>query len=54
MGITSPRCPRSMVWYCVANITMTVIWWYFTDKIGWLIVKINEKNSEAENLSNLK
>ena len=54
MGITSPRCPRSMLWYCVSNITMTVIWWYFTDKVVWLMAKINEKNLEVENLINLK
>lgn len=43
-----------MLWYCVANTTMTVIWWYFTDKVVWLIAKINEKNMEVENLINLK
>jgi hypothetical protein len=32
MGVPSPRCPPSMLWYCVCNVTMTVMFWYFTDK----------------------
>jgi hypothetical protein len=42
-----------MLWYCISNITMTVIFWYFTDKVIWMFTKFYDRNYLVEHLSNL-
>ena len=54
MGIPSPRCPRSMMWYSFSNLTMTVIFWYFTDKVIFMIHKVLEKNQQVATFIALK
>lgn len=53
MGVLSPRCPPSMLWYCVCNITMTVLFWYFTDKIIGVVTHFNKGNAMIADIANL-
>lgn len=54
MGVLSPRCPPSMLWYCICNITMTVLWWYFTAKIIGVVTHFNKDNSMIDEMSEVK
>lgn len=39
LGVPAPRCSLSVLWYNIANVTMTVLFWYFTDKVIWVVTK---------------
>lgn len=53
LGVPSPRNPVSMLWYNISNVTMSIMFWYFTDRVITLIYKFYEKRSYVDNLANL-
>lgn len=54
MGVPAPQSPVSSLWYCIANLNMTAMFWYFTSKVIELLGRLHEKKSEQEsNMLNL-
>lgn len=54
LGVPAPRCPLSMLWYNISNVTMTALFLYFTDKVISVINKFMARSRLVENLGSLK